>query len=81
MTDELLTIDKKLNTLLHYVTQLGNRHLTRHEMAERLGVSPATIDRRAKAGSIPAPVNGRWVLSAVVEWENQQASQPKRRAS
>lgn len=32
----------------------------------------ATLDRRVKAGSAPRPINGKWPLSVVVDWEMQQ---------
>ena len=70
MTTDLLTIEAKLDTLLRAVAE---RHLTRHEMAQRLNTSPSTIDRRAAAGSIPRPINGRWLLSEVMAWEAGQA--------
>jgi predicted DNA-binding transcriptional regulator AlpA len=42
-------------------------------MAQRLNVAPSTIDRKAAAGSIPRPINGRWLLSEVMAWEAGQA--------
>lgn len=65
-------ISQDVQALREFVSHLADRHIDRHEMAKRLGVSPATVDRRAKAGSIPAPINGRWPLSAVVAWEISQ---------
>ena len=70
MSTDLFTIEAKLDTLLRAVAE---RHLTRHEMAQRLNVAPSTIDRRAAAGSIPRPRNGRWLLSEVMAWEAGQA--------
>jgi predicted DNA-binding transcriptional regulator AlpA len=69
-TADLLNIEAKLDALLRAVAE---RHLGRQELAERLGVSASTIDRRAAAGSIPRPINGRWLLSDVMAWEDQQA--------
>jgi len=62
-------LDEKLDAIYRAV---ANRHLSRSEMAKRLGVSPSTIDRRAAAGSIPRPINGRWLLSEVMAWEAGQ---------
>jgi len=62
-------LDEKLDAIYRAV---ANRHLTRHEMAQRLNTSPSTIDRWARAGSIPRPRNGRWLLSEVMAWEAGQ---------
>jgi len=62
-------LDEKLDAIYRAV---ANRHLSRSEIAKRLGVSPSTIDRRAAAGSIPRPINGRWLLSEVMAWEAGQ---------
>jgi predicted DNA-binding transcriptional regulator AlpA len=64
-------LDEKLDAIYRAV---ANRHLSRSEIAKRLGVSPSTIDRRAAAGSIPRPINGRWLLSEVMAWEAGQQS-------
>lgn len=66
------SIASEFTALREFVAHLADRHIDRHEMARRLGVSPATVDRRAKAGSIPAPINGKWLLSSVVAWEIAQ---------
>lgn len=67
---------QQIRTLLQVVAHATNRHIDRHEFAERLGISTSTLDRRIKAGSVPAPVNGKWSLVAVIEWEqSQQRSQ------
>lgn len=65
-------IASEVTALREFVSHLADRHIDRHEMAKRLGVSPATVDRRSRAGSIPAPINGRWLLSSVVAWEQRQ---------
>lgn len=65
-----------LRTTLHsaiaVIDKDHDRFIGRQEMADRLGVSTATLDRRVKAGTVPRPVNGKWLLSEVREWEMQQ---------
>lgn len=72
----LRTEVQQMRALLQVVAQATNRHIDRHEMAQRLGISTSTLDRRIKDRTVPAPINGRWSLVAVVEWEqSQQRSQ------
>ena len=71
-TQALHTELKQIRALLQVVAHATNRHIDRHEFAERLGISTSTLDRRIKAGSVPAPVNGKWSLVAVVEWEQSR---------
>jgi predicted DNA-binding transcriptional regulator AlpA len=82
MTPDLQAIRTELQQmrqLLQTVVATQNRHLDRHEMAQRLGISTSTLDRRVKARTVPAPVNGKWSLATVVEWEaSQQQHQPTR---
>jgi len=64
----------ELKAIREFMASIGDRHMDRHEFAERLGVSVDTLDRRVKAGSVPRPLNGKWPLSAIVEWERSTAS-------
>lgn len=63
---------QQMRQILQMVVSINNRHLDRHEMAQRLGCSTSTLDRRVKARTVPAPVNGKWSLATVVEWEASQ---------
>ena len=69
---EAETILREVRNLREFVATIADRHIGRHELAERWDISPATLDRRVKAGSAPRPINGKWPLSVVVEWEMQQ---------
>jgi predicted DNA-binding transcriptional regulator AlpA len=60
---------KEIRALLHVIV---DRHLDRKEYAARLGVSVATLDRRVKAKTVPLPVDGRWPLSQIIDWESQK---------
>ena len=76
MTPDLQAIRTELQQmrqLLQTVVATHNRHLDRHEMAQRLGISTSTLARRVQSGAVPAPVNGRWPLATVVEWEAAQS--------
>ena len=83
MTPDLQAIYTQLqqmHQLLQTVVATHNRHLDRHEMAQRLGISTSTLARRVQSGSVPAPANGRWPLAAVVEWEASQSQHQRRTA-
>ena len=47
--------------------------LDTERLAQRLGISTSTLARRVQSGAVPAPVNGRWPLATVVEWEAAQS--------
>ncbi len=68
-TDRIL---RELRELRELLASLAGRHLSRQELADRWNISLATLDRRVKSGSAPRPINGKWPLSRVIEWENQQ---------
>ena len=71
-TITLEDVAHELKAIREFMAGIGERHLDRHQFAERLGVSLATIDRRVKSGSVPMPTNGKWPLSSVIEWERSQ---------
>lgn len=64
----------ELRAIREFMATIADRRLDRKEFADRLGVSPSTLDRRVKAGTAPAPTNGRWPLSEIIEWELSQKS-------
>lgn len=61
-----------LQSALSVIDKDHDRFIGRQEMAERLDISPSTLDRRVKSGTVPRPVNGKWLLSEVRDWEMQQ---------
>lgn len=54
------------------MARVQGTRLTRQQLAERLGVSTATIARRLKSDRhFPRPDGlGTWLLSDVIEWES-----------
>ena len=40
-------------------------------MADRLGITTRTLYNRVKAGTVPLPSEGKWLLANVIEWETQ----------
>lgn len=74
-TITLETVAAELRAIREFMAAIGDRHLDRHEFAERLSVSVDTLDRRVKARTVPQPLNGKWPLSSIVEWELSTASQ------
>ena len=48
--------------------QMGAR-LNREQMCDRYKVSRNTLTRMIETGKVPRPVNGKWLLSEVVEWD------------
>lgn len=73
-TITLEQVADELRVIREFMATIGDRHMDRHEFAERLGVSVDTLDRRVKAGSVPKPLHGKWPLSEIVEWERSTAS-------
>jgi transcriptional regulator with XRE-family HTH domain len=61
MTD-LVEIAQDLKEIRALLSGIVDRHISRKEFAERLGVSAATLDRRVKAKTVPLPVDGRRLL-------------------
>ena len=47
-------------------------HLSRDQMCTRYQVSRNTLARMIETGKVPRPVNGKWLLSEVVEWETKK---------
>jgi len=74
MTDAAVNeMIRRFDNLERVVVRVLNSRLNRQDMAERLDVSPSTLDRRVKAGTVPRPnADGKWLLSEVVEWEAGQ---------
>lgn len=68
----LETVAVELRAIREFIATMADRRLDRKEFADRLGVSPSTLDRRVKAKTVPAPTNGRWPLSEIIEWEMSQ---------
>jgi predicted DNA-binding transcriptional regulator AlpA len=69
---DLVEIAQDLKEIRALLSGIVDRHISRKELADRLGVSAATLDRRVKAKSVPLPVDGRWPLSQIIEWESQK---------
>lgn len=59
---------------LHHAV-IGQR-LNRAELAARLRIDPATVSRRVKCGTLPAPKGGYWMLADIVSWEREQPRRP-----
>lgn len=74
MTDAAVNeMIRRFDNLERVVVRVLNSRLNRQDMAERLDVSPSTLDRRVKSGAVPRPgADGKWLLSEVVEWEAGQ---------
>lgn len=71
-TITLESVAHDLKAIREFMANIGDRRLDRREFADRLGIHPATLDRRVKAGSVPRPVDGRWPLSVILAWEESQ---------
>lgn len=69
---ELAELRQDVRSLRDTVLTLLNRRLSRQDMADRMGVTTRTLARMIDAGKVPQPVNGKWLLSEVVEWEAQR---------
>jgi len=69
----LARIDSLTSAMQLMAQALGTR-LTREQLAQRLGIHRNTLrERMARDALFPRPgVDGRWLLSEVVEWEQQQ---------
>lgn len=63
-----------VRSLRETVLTLLNRRLSRQELAERMGITTRTLAKRIEAHQVPQPVNGKWLLSDVVEWERPSGS-------
>lgn len=62
-----------VRSLRETVLTLLNRRLSRQELADRMGITTRTLAKRIDAGQVPQPVNGKWLLSEIVEWERELA--------
>lgn len=73
MTDAAVNeMIRRFDNLERVVVRVLNSRLSRQEMADRLSVSISTLMRRVNQGTVPRPnADGKWLLSEVVEWENQ----------
>jgi predicted DNA-binding transcriptional regulator AlpA len=80
-TITLEEVASELKAIREFMASIGDRHLDRHEFAERLGVSVDTLDRRVKSGAAPPPLHGKWPLSVIVEWERSTASKQSAKRS
>ena len=50
------------------------KRLTREDMCERLGIHRHTLRIRSQERGFPQPdINGKWLLSEVLEWEFSRA--------
>lgn len=71
-TITLETVAEELRAIREFMAGIGDRRLSRADMAKRLGISTVTLDRRIKSGTVLAPTNGKWPLSEVIEWEKSE---------
>ena len=71
MSDTYIILSE-LRAIRELVSNISDRHLGRRELAARWGISPATLDRRVKAGIAPRPVHGKWPLSTTLRFEAKQ---------
>lgn len=60
-------------TIAVLCNQMGTR-LSREQMCDRYQVSRNTLTRMIETGKVPRPVNGKWLLSEVVEWDDRLKS-------
>jgi uncharacterized protein YdbL (DUF1318 family) len=68
----LQELTRKVGDLQATMLTLLNRRLSRQDLADRLGITTRTLSKRIDAGQVPQPVNGKWLLSEIVEWEKNQ---------
>lgn len=71
-TITLESVAEELRAIREFMAGIGERNLDRAQYAERLGISPSTLDRRVKAGTAAKPQNGKWPLSSIIEFEQSQ---------
>lgn len=64
---------KEIRALRADMNRLLGVRLDHTAMAQRLGVTTRTLYNRVKAGSVPLPKEGKWLLAEVLEWEGGQA--------
>jgi hypothetical protein len=71
-----ITLSDRIESLTSAVllmARTAGTRLSRADMCERLGVCGKTLTERVRAGKAPTPgVDGKWLLSEVVEWESQR---------
>ena len=75
MTDAAIAqrLDALTKAVLLMSMQTGKR-LTREDMCERLGIHRHTLRVRSQERGFPQPdINGKWLLSEVLEWEFSRA--------
>ena len=64
-------LDKMASAMQLLAQALGTR-LTREQLAQRLGIHRNTIATRLEQRGFPRPCSdGKWLLSAIVEWEQR----------
>jgi predicted DNA-binding protein (UPF0251 family) len=64
-------IYQELTALRLDINRLLGIRLDQQAMADRLGITTRTLYNRVKAGTVPLPSEGKWLLANVVEWESQ----------
>jgi len=69
MAEEAILIE--LKALRLDMNRLLGIRLDQNDMADRLGITTRTLYNRIRAGTVPLPSEGRWLLANVVEWETQ----------
>ena len=66
-------ITQRLDALTYAVQMLAintGKRLTRQDMCERLGIHRNTLLTQQRERGFPQPdINGKWLLSEVLEWE------------
>jgi len=66
-------ITQRLDALTYAVQMMAmntGKRLTRQDMCERLGIHRNTLLTRQRERGFPQPdINGKWLLSEVLEWE------------
>lgn len=64
---------KELQSIRADINRLLGIRLDQEAMASRLGVTKRTLYNRIQSGTVPRPgTDGKWLLSSVMEWENNQ---------
>lgn len=65
-----------LTKAVQHLAQVNGARLTKAQLADRLGCHRNTLRTRVAAKGFPKPcADGKWLLSEIIEWEQETARQ------
>lgn len=65
-----------LTKAVQHLAQVNGARLTKAQLAERLGCHRNTLRTRVATKGFPKPcADGKWLLSEIIEWEQETARQ------